>query len=212
MKRKIVALMLMCGNRCEGETQRRNLTSSSPVAKFAVYDLVGAPLCYEMGSSCDTGETLVAGVGSYEQNSPNTVDSCNDQSAAVYQQDESINRIVVRSKDGGLMTAGSTLEIEAHVSTAVDVSLRSNPNEVETAHMYYHEESSNSWEYICTRMSSPGLGNITITCDFTIPENNYFGNCGFLCGLQKVRVNYGYGEYAIQACTETGIWVSIEVS
>ncbi|KAL7527569.1 hypothetical protein ACHAXR_006041, partial [Thalassiosira sp. AJA248-18] len=137
---------------------------------MAVYDpLIQAPLCYEIGSSCDTGDTLIAGVGSYEQNSPNTIDSCNDQSAAVYQQDESIDRIIVKSKDGGIMTAGTTLEIHATVSTAVDVSSRSNPGHYQTAHMYYHSEDG-TWKYICTKMSSPAVGNVTFACDFEIPE------------------------------------------
>ena len=182
-------------------------------ARLAVYNsLIRAPLCFETGSSCDTGEALIAGVGSYEQNSPNTIDSCNDQSAAVYQNDESIDRIIVKSKDGGTMTAGTMLEIHATVSTAVDVSTRSNPNLVETAHMYYHSESTGTWQYICTKTSSPEVGNVTFSCDFQIPENNYYTNCGSSCGLQMIRVNYGYGEYAIEACTVTGIWVSLLLS
>ena len=175
---------------------------------LAVYDpLLRVPVCHETGSSCDTGGTMIAGVGSYEPNSPNTIDDCNDQSAAVYQQDESIDRIVVRSKDGGLMTAGSTLEILATVSTAVDVSARSNPGHQETVHMYYHNGSTNGWKYICSKMSPPGVGNFVFSCDFEVPEDDYYSNCAFNCGLQVVRVNYGYGEYAVEACTETGIWV-----
>ena len=152
---------------------------------------------------------MIAGVGDYEQNAPNTFDSCNDQSAAVYQQDESIDRIVVKSKDGGTMTAGTTLEIRATVSTAVDVSTRTNSDLYETAHMYYLSESKGTWQYICTEMSPPGVGKVTFSCDFEIPEDNYYENCGSSCGFQLVRVNYGYGEYAIEACTETGIWVSL---
>ena len=171
--------------------------------------LLGAPSCNEMGASCDTGDSLLAGVGSHEQNWPNTIDGCNDQSAAIYQQDESIDRIVVRSKDGGTMTAGTSLEIQATVSTALDVSTRSNPGEQETMFMYYHQESTNSWKFICGRLTEPGIGSITFSCDFEIPESNYHTDCGSSCGLQKVRVNYGYGEYAVAACTETGIWVSL---
>ena len=110
-------------------------------ARLAVYNpFLQAPLCFETGSSCDTGKALIAGVGSYEQNSPNTIDSCNDQSAAVYQNDESIDRIIVKSKDGGTMTAGTMLEIQATVSTAVDILTRSNLDLVGIAQIYYHSE------------------------------------------------------------------------
>ena len=42
-----------------------------------------------------------------------------------------------------------------------------------------------------------------IECDFQIPEGNFATN-----GIQAVRVNYGFGEYAIEACTKTPLWVS----
>ena len=180
-------------------------------ARMAAHDpLVGAPRCHQTGSSCDTGDTLIAGVGGYEQNSPNTIDSCSDQSAAIYQQDESLDRIRVNSKDGDTMTAGTMLEIHATVSTAADVSSRSHQGS-ETMHMYYHSQSTGTWQHICTKMSSPGVGNVTLSCDFEIPAGNYFTDCGSTCGLQMVRVNYGYAEYAIEACTETGIWVSLSL-
>ena len=189
------------------QVSKRQLTSAP--ARAAAYDpLVGAPLCHQTGSSCDTGDTLIAGVGGYEQNSPNTIDSCSDQSAAIYQQDESLDRIKVNSKDGDTMTAGAMLEIHATVSTAIDVSSRSHQGS-ETMHMHYHSQSTGTWQHLCTKMSSPGVGNVTLSCDFEIPAGNYFTDCGSTCGLQMVRVNYGYAEYAIEACTETGIWVSV---
>lgn len=188
-------------------SRERHLTTSSWPVLAAYNHIFQAPLCQVIGSSCNTGEKLIAGVGSYEQNSPNTIDGCSDQSAAVYQQDESLDEILVASKDGGVMTAGTALEIHATVSTATDVSTRTNPGQYQTAHMYYHSESKGDWQHICSRMTPPGVGNVTFSCDFEIPENNYYMNCGYTCGFQIVRVNYGYGEYAMEACTTTGIWV-----
>ncbi|KAL7543979.1 hypothetical protein ACHAXR_013459 [Thalassiosira sp. AJA248-18] len=201
----------------------RQLTSQ---ALMAAYDpSFQSPACPDLGSSCQTDDTMIAGVGSFEPNSPNTVDNCTDSSAAVYQQDEYINRIIVRSKDGGTMTAGSWLEIHATVALAADVSTRSKPNAKETAHIYYASESVEGsqpigvnstnhfanahWKWICTKMATPGVDFMAVfSCDFKIPEGNFFGaNCSSSsCGIQAVRVNYGYGEYALEACTETPLW------
>ena len=42
------------------------------------------------------------------------------------------------------------------------------------------------------------------TCEFQIPEGNFEARGG----LQALRANYGYGEYALEPCTETPLWVS----
>mmetsp|Transcript_25418 Transcript_25418/g.43395 ORF Transcript_25418/g.43395 Transcript_25418/m.43395 type:complete len:177 (+) Transcript_25418:88-618(+) len=102
----------------------------------------GAPACTEVGSSCQTGDFIIAGVGSFEPNSPNTIDDCSDQSNAVYIEDEYVNRIMVRAKDGGAMMAGSLLQIHVTVSMARDVSNRSKPDAKETLHVYYASELS----------------------------------------------------------------------
>ena len=118
----------------------RDLTSQNQTQ--ATYDsLYSAPSCLELGPSCHTGDSLIAGVGSFETNFPNTIDNCTDNSQAIYQRDEYINRILVRSKDGGTMTAGNLLQIHATVSLADDVSARSKPDAKETAHIYFAAES-----------------------------------------------------------------------
>ena len=88
-----------------------------------------APRCETLGSSCDSGDTLLLGVGSLfqggpEPNAPNTLDNCIDSYDSVFQRDESIDRLIVKSIDGGIMTAGRMIEVEATVSTAVNVTSR----------------------------------------------------------------------------------------
>lgn len=62
---------------------------------------------------------------------------------------------------------------------------------------------------MCTRMADPGGMRFHVfSCDFRIPEGNYDADCGSSCGIQAVRVNYGYGEYAIEPCTDVPLWVS----
>eukprot|EP00579_Thalassiosira_antarctica_P014282 CAMPEP_0201936138 /NCGR_PEP_ID=MMETSP0903-20130614/36898_1 /ASSEMBLY_ACC=CAM_ASM_000552 /TAXON_ID=420261 /ORGANISM="Thalassiosira antarctica, Strain CCMP982" /LENGTH=372 /DNA_ID=CAMNT_0048476753 /DNA_START=235 /DNA_END=1353 /DNA_ORIENTATION=- len=196
---------------------KRQLTSQALMSAYN--PSFGAPACLELGSSCQTDDDMIAGVASFEPNSPNTIDNCTDKSDAVYQLDEYVNRIIVRSKYGGTMTAGSWLEIHATVSKAVDVSSRSKPDAKETAHMYYASESLETnhpigvdsthhfgnahWKWICSEMADPGgVDSIEVfSCDFQIPEGNFDTN-----GIQAVRINYGYGEYAIEACTKTPLW------
>ena len=60
-------------------------------------------------SSCKTGVALTEGV-KYEQNSPNTIDGCNDQSASVYRQIPRKNSSRVKGRrddDGGDRAQGA---------------------------------------------------------------------------------------------------------
>ena len=49
--------------------------------------------------------------GGYESNQPNTIDGCADGSYGLYREDESIDKIVVRS--GGIDGSGSGSDLEA---------------------------------------------------------------------------------------------------
>jgi len=68
-----------------------------------------------------------------------------------------------------------------------------------------HHFGNAHWKWICSEMADPGgVDSIEVfSCDFQIPEGNFDTN-----GIQAVRINYGYGEYAIEACTKTPLWVS----
>ena len=125
--------LIASGHLCAQATAQAQLSAYNPS--------FGAPACLELGTSCRTDDDMIAGVASFELNSPNTIDNCTDKSNAVYRQDEYVNRIIVRQKDSGTMTAGKWLEIHATVSKAADVSSRLKPDAKEVAHIYYASES-----------------------------------------------------------------------
>ena len=56
----------------------------------------------------------------------------------------------------------------------------------------------------------PMQDSVTSVWNFEIPVDNYFNStvCEPNCGLQALRINYGYGEYAISPCTSFPLWVS----
>ena len=85
---------------------------------------------------------MIAGVGNFEPNGPNTVDNCTDNSLAEQDEDdEYVQRIIVRAKDSGIMTTGSKLRVHATVWKALDVSARAKPDAKETVHIYYASET-----------------------------------------------------------------------
>ena len=101
----------------------------------------------------------------FEQNYPNTVDSCEDNSEAVYQRDEYINSITVRSKDGGAMKAGEKLQVVVNVDTATSVTGRGREDARETLHIYWASQhigemnTCKSAVYLLFLKLTPGLLN-----------------------------------------------------
>ena len=132
--------------------------------------------------------------GGPESHSSNTIDDCVDASNGVHQEDESVDKIVVRSQDGNILTSGEVATIEATVSTATDTSGRAIPSGFEVAHFYYATNLSYApveWTYLETRYALPMTGSQTLTCSYTLPEGD----------IQAVRVNYGYNEFIKGPCT-----------
>ena len=66
------------------------------------------------------------------------------------------------------------------------------------------------WKYITSMLLDPLQDSVTSVWNFEIPADNYFNAtiCEPNCGLQALRINYGYGEYAISPCTSSPLWVS----
>src|SRR5207253_9923706 len=83
----------------------------------AVYDsTLKAPKCATVGTSCDTGATLINGrdtiSGGAESHQPNTINStCGDGTLGTFHSDESLDRLVVASTNGGLLTHGNTVTV-----------------------------------------------------------------------------------------------------
>src|SRR5205085_12692705 len=88
-------------------------------AQTAVYDTtLKAPKCATVGTSCDTGATLINGrdtlSGGAESHQPNTINSgCADGTSGTYHSDESLDRLVISSTGGGLLTHGTSATVTA---------------------------------------------------------------------------------------------------
>jgi hypothetical protein len=146
----------------------------------AVYDsTLKAPKCAIVGSSCDSGATLLRGrdtlsAGS-EPNRPNTINSsCADGTSGTFHSDESNDRIVVTSS-GGSLTHGTTVTVTATVwaygsytSDRLDLYYAANAN-------------SPTWVLIGTFTPS-GSGAHNISATYTLPTGS----------LQAVRANFRY--------------------
>jgi hypothetical protein len=83
----------------------------------AAYDAtLRAPKCGTVGSSCDSGASLLLGRDGKgpEPNQPNTINSsCPDGTSGVFHFDESNDRVKVSTLDGTDFAAGKTVRVEA---------------------------------------------------------------------------------------------------
>ena len=149
-------------------------------AQTAVYDsTLKAPKCAIVGSSCDSGPSLLLGKdnmsGGAEPNQPNTINSsCADGTSGTFHSDESNDRLVVTSS-GGALTHGTTVTVTATVwawntgsSDALDLYYAANAN-------------SPTWVLIGTIVPSAG-GAQSISRTYTLPTGS----------LQAVRANFRY--------------------
>jgi len=143
----------------------------------AVYDAgLGAPKCSVVGSSCDTNG-IIDGRGTVgpESNYPNTLDDCADGTSGSYHNDESLDRLVVRTLDLYDFSEGATVEVEATVWAWSTGSSND-------ADFYYAADANNpSWTYIGSLAPSGG-GAQVLTTQYTLPNG----------ALQAVRVNFRY--------------------
>src|SRR5271157_3845393 len=164
------------------------LTVSSSSAQTAIYNsTLKAPGCATVGSSCDSGPSLLLGrdtmSGGAEPNQPNTINnSCADGTSGTFHSDESNDRIVVASASGAL-THGTTATVTATVwawsgytSDSLDLYYAANAN-------------SPTWVLIGTFVPPAG-GAQNISATYTLPTGS----------LQAVRANFRY-QGSASACT-----------
>ncbi|MGA8428957.1 MAG: S53 family peptidase [Candidatus Sulfotelmatobacter sp.] len=155
--------------------------SSSTGAQTAVYSsTLKAPECATVGSSCDSGPSLLLGrdhiSGGAEPNQPNTIgSSCADGTTGTFHSDESNDRIVVTSTSGGALTHGTSVTVTATVwayagftSDALDLYYAANAN-------------SPSWTFIKTIVPTKA-GAQTLSTTFTLPTGT----------LEAVRAQFRY--------------------
>ena len=167
-------------------------TSSIPVTvtqagdpQIATYDnSYKAPRCVVYGSECSSGNLLDGRgtiSGGSEANAPNTINnSCQDGNSGTYHDDESIDKIVVRSGyvdgtgEGSVMKAGQRATILATVWAW-------GTGSSDSADFYYSTDDDSSWTYIGTKKPTQGGENV-LSIDYELPEAQ----------IHRVRVNYRY--------------------
>ncbi|MBS0487884.1 MAG: PPC domain-containing protein [Proteobacteria bacterium] len=156
-------------------------------AQTAVYNsTLMAPGCASVAASCDSG-TLLVGRGTMsggsEPNQPNTINnSCADGNSGTFHSDESNDRIVIASTDGGPLTAGKTARVTATIwaySTANVIDLYSAAN-----------ANSPSWTFLSS-ISAAAAGSQPLSTTFTLPAG----------GLQAVRAHLRYNGSASTCST-----------
>jgi hypothetical protein len=144
----------------------------------AVYDAgLGAPKCAIAGSPCDSNTLLDSrdSLSPGEPNQPNTLDVCADGTSGSYHSDESNDRIVVSTLDGGNFTEGDTVEIAATVYAW-------SSGTSDTLDLYYAADANSpAWNFIGS-IVPPGGGTQVLTAQYVLPAG----------GMQAVRANFRY--------------------
>ncbi len=169
--------------------QSTNITltvTGTGTAQTAVYDsTLKAPKCGTVGTSCDTGPSLILGrdtmSGGAEPNQPNTISSsCADGTSGTFHSDESLDQLKV-SASSGVLTHGGTVTITATVyaySTA------------DTLDLYYAANANSpTWTFIKS-IAATGSGTKTLTTTYTLPTGT----------LQAIRGNFRY-QGSASSCT-----------
>jgi hypothetical protein len=176
---------LSCGSCGGGQTCQSNTCVAIPGQ--AGYDpTYKAPRCTAVDSSCDSG-TLLVGRGSRgpESNAPNTLGgTCADGTGGSFHLDESLDKLRITSLDGGPLTAGKGVRIQATVWAYSSFS--SDKLDLYSA----ANAASPSWTYLGTLTPAAG-GAQTLSLDFTLPAGT---------PVQAIRGTFRYGG-AAGACT-----------
>ncbi|MGA2351807.1 MAG: protease pro-enzyme activation domain-containing protein [Terracidiphilus sp.] len=176
------------GTLVNSTTLALTVTSSGSVgAQTAVYNsTLLAPGCAAVGTSCDSGPSLLLGrdsmSGGAEPHQPNTINnSCADGTAGTFHSAESNDRIVVASTSGGALTHGTTVTVTATVwayntSDHLDI---------------YYAANANSPSWVLVKTITPtASGAQTLSTTYTLPTGS----------LQAVRANFRY-EQSAAVCT-----------
>ena len=153
----------------------------------ALYDAtLKAPTCAVVGSSCDSGASLLLGRDGKgpEPNQPNTIaSSCADGTSGTYHSDESNDRLKVSTVDGTSFAAGKPVRVDATVWAWTTPS-------ADRLDLYYAANAASpSWALIGT-LTPTAAGAQTLSATYTLPAGS----------LQAVRAQFRY-QGSASACT-----------
>jgi hypothetical protein len=145
----------------------------------AVFDAaLQAPKCGTVGSSCDSGASLLLGRDGRgpEPNQPNTInDSCADGTSGTFHVDESNDRIAISTTDGGNFAPGKTVRIDATIWAWTTPS-------ADHLDLYRAANAASpSWTLVAT-LTPTVAGASTLSATYTLPSG----------GLQAVRARFRY--------------------
>ena len=156
-------------------------------ASLAAYDAaLGTPACGN-GCGCDTG-TLVTSRGSAvphrRAQPPNALDGCPDGPFGFYHFDESIDRVVLKSVDGGPITPGKQVKVDVTVR-CYDATDRLN--------LYYTTNPGLPlWSTLATGLTCTGSGAKTFSHTFTV---------GSGVGQHAIRAQFVEASSPLTSCT-----------
>ena len=148
-------------------------------AQTAVFDAaLQTPKCAIVGSSCDSGATLLLGRNGRgpEPNQPNTInDSCADGTSGTFHVDESNDRIRISTTDGTNFAPGKTVRIDATVWAWTTPS-------ADRLDLYRAANAASpSWTLVAT-LAPTVAGASTLSATYTLPSG----------ALQAVRARFRY--------------------
>jgi leucyl aminopeptidase len=159
-------------------------------ALTAAYDTVlKAPKCASVGSSCDSGPSLLLGRATKgpEPNQPNTINgTCADGTSGTFHVDESNDRLKVSTVDGTNLAAGKQVRIDATVWAYTSFTS-------DKLDLYYAANAASpTWTLIGTLTPAAG-GAQTLSATYTLPAG----------ALQAVRAQFRY-QSAVGTCSTGG--------
>jgi len=157
-----------------------SLTVTAAGANTASYDAtLKAPKCATLGSSCDSGPSLLLGRATLgpEPNQPNTINSsCADGTSGTFHSDESNDRLKVFTTDGSNFAPGKSVTVQATVWAYSSFSS-------DHLDLYYAPNASApTWTLIGT-INPTAAGSQVLSGTYTLPSGG---------SLQAVRANFRY--------------------
>jgi hypothetical protein len=166
------------------------VTGQGGGGQIAVFDTtLQAPRCSTVGSSCETGPSLVLGRNGRgpEPNQPNTInDSCADGTSGVFHSDESNDALKVSTVDGTNFAAGKTVRIDATVWAWTT------PSQDHLDLYFASNAASPTWTFVGT-LTPTVVGAQTLSANYTLPAG----------ALQAVRAQFRY-QGSASPCTAGG--------
>ena len=182
---------------------------------------LGGPFCDFYSSQCSSVNLLNGRgymEGGYESNQPNTIDGCADGSYGLYREDESIDKIVVRS--GGIDGSGSGSDLEAGKLATIVATVYVYNNGSENFADFYctHNAYAPNWVFLGTVQPTQG-GLQDLMMEYTVPDGDIQAVSVSLRNMgDATNCNYGgYNErddlaFAVVSSTEPSDQPSSEPS